>query len=43
MRVLKIVPGKAPITINIENTLESLQDFAVAPRDWTTAFSHASK
>ena len=25
MRVLKIEPGKAPITINIENTLESLQ------------------
>ncbi len=25
MRVLKIEPGKAPIAINIDNTLESLQ------------------
>lgn len=25
MKVLKIEPGKAPITINIENSLESLQ------------------
>lgn len=42
MRVLKIEPDKAPITINIENTLESLQGQVGGYIETLTVFKDAA-